>query len=316
MKRIYFFAIVCLLGICLFSFRNADKKDESFYFIAFGDMPYFLPEDYTRFENLINTVNTLSPAFNVHVGDIKSGSTKCTDEYFNKIYNYFEQFNKPLIYTPGDNEWTDCGREKAGSYNPEERLETVRKLFFKDDKSFGKEKLTLITQSKNPSYSKFVENRRWNYNNVAFATLHVVGSNNNLIPDDKNQNKEFNEREAANEAWLQEVFTQAKHNNNLGLVIFTQADMFTPDKGSSGFTKLLELLTSHTTDFAKPVLLVNGDSHKFLVDKPILKDGKKLLSNFTRLEVFGEYDIHAVKISVNPSDPDLFQIEQLLVKGN
>jgi len=303
MKKIYFFTIVSLLGLCLLAFKLKEQKEERFYFIAFGDMPYFLPDDYARFENLIKTVNTLAPAFSVHVGDFKSGSTKCTDEYFTKIYNYFEQFSKPLIYTPG-------------SYNPEERLDAVRKLFFKDDKSFGKEKFTLTTQSKNHSYSKFVENRRWNYNNVAFATLHVVGSNNNWIPEDKNLNKEFNEREAANEAWLQEVFTQAKQNSNLGLVIFIQADMFTPDKGSSGFTKLLELLKNYTVDFNKPVLLVNGDSHKFLVDKPILKDANKSLDNFTRIQVFGEYDIHAVKVVVDPSSPDLFLIEQLHIKGN
>jgi len=143
-----------------------------------------------------------------------------------------------------------------------------------------------------------------------------VGSNNNWIPEDKNLNKEFNDREAANEAWLLEVFTQAKTQNNLGLVIFIQADMFTPDKVSSGFVKLLELLKSYTIDFNKPVLLVNGDSHKFLLDKPILKDANKSLDNFTRLQVFGEYDIHAVKIVVDPSSHDLFLIEQLHVKGN
>jgi len=49
---------------------------------------------------------------------------------------YFHQFEKPLIYTPGDNEWTDCNKLEAGSYNPQERLETARKVFFKDRQSY------------------------------------------------------------------------------------------------------------------------------------------------------------------------------------
>ena len=69
-------------------------------------MPYRLPADYVRFENLIQQVNQEKPAFSVHVGDFKSGSTLCSDEYFNKIHAYFETFSQPLIYTPGDNEWT------------------------------------------------------------------------------------------------------------------------------------------------------------------------------------------------------------------
>ena len=319
MRKFYFYTATCIVLTFIFSFRPTERKDDSFYFIAFGDMPYFLPDDYARFENLIKTVNSLNPVFNIHVGDIKSSSTKCSEEYFGKIYNYFEQFNKPLIYTPGDNEWTDCHKADAGGYDPEERLEVVRKTFFKDDKSFGKEKMTLICQSKNPSYSKFVENRRWTLNNVAFATIHIVGSDNNFLPDSKNFNKEYYEREKANEAWMDEIFAQAKQQNNIGLVIFTQADMFNPDKGDLGFQTLLKQLKKLTTDFGKPVLLINGDSHKFLVDKPFLKDkdSKRVLSNFTRVQVFGESDIHAVRITVNPSaTTDLFQIEQILVKGN
>ena len=314
MKKVIFYLLI-LTGI---SASAQTKKDQTFSVIAFGDMPYFLPEDYTRFENLIKTVNTQHQAFNVHVGDIKSSSTKCTEEYYNKIYGYFEQFNKPLIYTPGDNEWTDCNKEEAGSYDPEERLGVIRKTFFKDNKSFGREKIGLVAQSQNQQFSKFVENRRWEYNSISFATLHLVGTNNNLVPDSKNFNKEFFERDAANLAWLEEIFKNAKSNNSRGLVIFTQADMFNPDKGDSGFKHILASLKKLTMAFQKPVLWVNGDSHKYIVDKPIVidKTSKKVLQNFTRLQVFGEQDIHAVKIIFDPASESLFTTEQLLIKEN
>lgn len=98
--------------------------------MAIGDLPYHLPDDFERFERMIQQINDVNPAFTLHVGDIKSGKVPCSDEYYEKIKNYFNAFEKPLIYTPGDNEWTDCDRELCGSYDPEERLDKLRQLFF------------------------------------------------------------------------------------------------------------------------------------------------------------------------------------------
>lgn len=311
---------IFLLGILIQFTMNCTaqtNKNDSFSFIAFGDMPYVLPQDYARFERLIQTVNQQKSVFSVHVGDIKSGSTICSEEYYNKIYNYFLQFENPFIYTPGDNEWTDCNRKDAGAYSPEERLEVVRKTFFRDHNSYGKNKLALTSQSLNPSFTKFVENNRWTLGNIAFATIHLVGTNNNFVIDSKNHNQEFYERNEANLAWLDEVFKEAKAKNNLGLVLFTQADMFNGDKGTLGFESILKKLAELTQDFKKPVLLINGDSHQFVINKPLKdKATKATLMNFTRLQVFGETDIHAVKISVDPNSSQLFLFEQLLIQGN
>lgn len=143
-----------------------------FKFVALGDMPYKLPDDYARFEALIGEVNRLQPAFTLHVGDIKSGSTPCSDENFQKVKAQFGLFQGPLVYTPGDNEWTDCHREKAGKYDPLERLAKVRELFFTGmgDRSFGQTPLTLTRQPELP------ENSRWTYQNVVFGTVHVTRS--------------------------------------------------------------------------------------------------------------------------------------------
>jgi hypothetical protein len=314
MMRHIIFILVFLASIAV---TAQNKKTEPFSIIAFGDMPYFLPEDFKRFENLIQEVNNQTQAFNVHVGDIKSSKTLCTEEYYHKIYNYFGQFNKPLIYTPGDNEWTDCDGKAAGAYDPEERLDVLRKIFFKSNASFGKEKIDLTSQSENSAYSKFVENKRWDFNGVSFGTVHLVGTNNFFVPDSKNFNHEFYERDAANINWLNVIFDQAKKNNSAGVILFTQADMFSPTKPSSGFTHILRELKKLTIDFKKPVVLVHGDSHKFLIDKPFIDESShRTISNFTRIQVFGEYDIHAVKIVINPTDSGLFHIEQLLVPDN
>ena len=312
-------------SLCLNPSVNAQQLASSpaFNFVVFGDMPYLLPADYGRFENLIRDVNAQkTQVFNVHVGDIKASKTECTDESYKKIFGYFGQFDKPLIYVPGDNEWTDCNKyHNPPVWDEEERLSALRKLFFDGKTSLGKTKLPLTSQALHPEFAKYVENNRWEYGNVSFATVHVVGSNNNFLPNAKNNNAEFYGRDKANMAWLDEVFDNANVKNHIGIVIFLHADMYNPDKDSkeaNAFSDFKDKLQAHTVDFKKPVLLINGDSHVFLVDKPMYEKGKlkKGIDNFTRLQVFGENNIHAVKVTINPATAGLFQIEQLLVAGN
>lgn len=101
----------------------------AFEFAAIGDLPY-RESDYPEFEELIEAINSQGVVFTVHVGDIKSGSSPCSDENILAVAGFFQSFTNPLIYTPGDNEWTDCHRELAGNYDPLERLEFLRQHFF------------------------------------------------------------------------------------------------------------------------------------------------------------------------------------------
>jgi hypothetical protein len=303
--RALFLSLICLLFASISFAQN--KK---FEFIAFGDMPYRIPNDYPRFENLIKQINSEKPAFSVHVGDFKSGSTPCSDEYFKIIYDYFGTFTNPLIYTPGDNEWTDCNRKAAGEYNPLERLAFLRKMFFSSRESFGHKKIDLNSQAENAEFSNYVENVAWEYGGVQFATVHLVGTNNNF--KESGDNTEFIERENANLAWLEEIYVKAADKK--GLVMFTQADMFYMGTGSSGFEKIRLKLAELSKKYAKPVLLVNGDSHRFIVDKPLLNEDKRsTILNFTRLQVFGDADMASVKIIVDPNLKELFTYQELLM---
>jgi hypothetical protein len=306
------FAVNCLV---------AQKNNNGFYFIAFGDMPYFLPKDYSKFENVIKEINKENPVFTVNVGDFKSSSTPCSDEAYLKMYNYYNQFSNPLIYVPGDNEWTDCFKKEAGSYNSEERLEALRKLFFKNENSLGKVTLKLNSQSSNPAFKKFVENNRWDFGEIAFATVHIVGTNNNFVTISNNGNTEYFERDSANITWLDEIFRDAKESNKSAIVLVTHADMFSESnnmKYASGFYNIKKRLKELVIDFKKPVLLIHGDSHQFLIDKPLYKDENKLetINNFTRLQVHGEYNMNAVKIFVNYKSSAIFQFEELIFDSN
>jgi hypothetical protein len=115
--KLFSFALIvlCLVwGVNCTGPKNPDFE-RSFHFCVLGDMPYYLPEDYERFDNVIEAVNREKPAFTVHVGDTKSGGSPCSDETVQRTWDSFSKFDHPLIYTPGDNEWTDCHRKAAGS---------------------------------------------------------------------------------------------------------------------------------------------------------------------------------------------------------
>lgn len=79
----------------LFTSLLASGQQKKFTFVAFGDMPYRVPNDYPKFERVIKTLNQQKPDFIVHVGDFKSGSSLCSTEYFERMHAYFETFEPP-----------------------------------------------------------------------------------------------------------------------------------------------------------------------------------------------------------------------------
>ena len=294
---------------------------QSFKFVAYGDMPYSIPGDYVRYERLIKAINRTKPSFTIFVGDTKSGSTPCTDENNVIIKDYFNQFDAPLIYSIGDNEWTDCHRLLAGSYDPIERLEKLRASFFSSNKSLGRKTLQLHRQADvMPEFSLYVENSYWIKNAFLFVSLHIPGSNNNFERNEAAIN-EYRSRNKANLAWIDYAFGLAQRQGLAGIIFSYQADMFySPSQAidlSSGFRETLSSLTSHAETFQKPVLLINGDSHLLKIDQPLKTlDKKFVLENVIRLQVMGEDEVQAVEISVDPSSEQPFSFKPLILKAN
>lgn len=294
---------------------------EPFKFIALGDMPYTLPEDYPRYERLIAEINKAHPSFTIFIGDTKSGSTPCSDEYNQKVKTDFNQFTSPLIYSIGDNEWTDCYRPLAGSYDPIERLDSLRNLFFGSNKSLGKQQLSLTRQSDvDPRHKKFVENSYWVKNHFLFVNLHIPGSNNNFGRNETSTT-EYRERNQANLDWIQSAFSLAKAKGYLGIIFCYQADMFyTPTQATladSGYRDTLNVLSKNAEEFKKPVLLIHGDSHHLTLDQPLKTvDQKQALENVMRLEVMGANQVQAVQVEVSPKSAQPFSFTPILLKQN
>ena len=294
---------------------------ETFSFVAFGDMPYLIPDDYLRYERLIKEINRVNPSFTVFVGDTKSSKTPCSDAHTYIIKNYFAQFNEPLIYSIGDNEWTDCHRPLSGSYEPIERLGKLRSEFFDSNQSLGSKTLSLYRQADvMPEFSQYVENSYWIKSGFLFVSLHLPGSNNNYGRSQESD-LEYHDRNIANLAWIDYVFTLA-HKQHLSGVIFSyQADMFyDPSQAvsmTSGYRETIASLTLHSEEFNKPVLLINGDSHRLKIDQPLRRLNQPyVLENVLRLQVMGEDEVQAVEIVVDPASIQPFSFKPLILFEN
>ena len=316
-----FYRSAFIIWVLAFSCGLYAQTTQSFGFIALGDMPYKLPDDEVRYERLISEINKIDPSFSIFIGDTKSGSTPCSDEYNLKVKDNFNQFSSPLIYSIGDNEWTDCHRPAAGGYDPLERLDSLRSNFFNTNLSFGKRQISLTRQGDvDPEYKKFIENSYWVKNRILFVNLHIVGSNNNFERDEAAK-AEYRERNLANLAWIKQMFTLAKSNQYAAIVFAYQADMFySPNQATnseSGYRDTLQALSYGAQEFKKPLLLIHGDSHRLIIDKPLKTVGQKhLLENVLRLQVMGADQVQAVLINVNPQAEQPFSFQPLLLKQN
>lgn len=295
----------CLFNITSFflaaCFTLSPAWAQSFTFAAIGDVPYAGVDDLAR---LVDKLNEKPIVFTIHIGDIKSGGSLCTDQTFLDVKTQFDRFEQPLIYTPGDNEWTDCHRFSNGSYDPLERLDKLRNLFFSKPVSFGKHPIALQSQSSQHLFKRYVENRRWHHGRITFATLHLVGSNNNLQPE-LPSSIEFTARNEANIAWMRETFSLAKAQGAMAVVLAMQADTFfggNATKADSGFTSWLAALEIEARTWNKPVLLIQGDTHNYTIDQPLKGSDGNVLPNVTRHVVHGAQHVNGTLIEVNESN--------------
>ena len=294
--------------------------DGKLTFAVYGDSPYSqVSADYTKpapygvdtsefdatpaFIDAIN--NDEKVKLVVHVGDIHSGHEPCTLAYDASVYDLWTAFHDPLVYTPGDNEWTDCNKsgeagnvkDTSGNYidyangDPVANLALVRQLAFSQPgETLGGGHMKVVSQAQafdpdHPTDAEYVENVMWEQAGVMFVTVNIPGGSNNdtdpwykVSPETGAQTQERTQRTAADIRWLDAAFTQAETDQLGGVVIFTQADMWDLDgnpPASAGarlgaLDTIIQDIATNTTSFGNPVLLFNGDSHVYRSDNPMV----------------------------------------------
>ena len=283
----------------------AGTNPNTLAFAVYGDSPYLDPSvpdraaEFKATPAFIDTINA-DPSIQavVHVGDIHSGSEACTVAYDQAIFQYWTAFQRPLIYTPGDNEWSDCTKTKelAGkdvyghgpdfNGDPLIHLGFVRNIFFKNPGwTLGQHPMQVISQAiaphdpRFPTDTQFVENVIWEQSKTVFVTVNLPGGSNNDTDTwngvAKNQAAEDAERAArtgADVRWLDAAFKLAEADNAHSVVIIGQADMWdTTDAPShqTNYEPIIYAMASNAATYGKPVLYLNGDSHIYRSDNPL-----------------------------------------------
>jgi hypothetical protein len=314
--------VLAAIGLVIGGAAPVAASGEDYTFAVIGDIPYG-DAQIANFPKVVAQINAdPSVAWVDHLGDVKSGSSLCSDEYLRMIRSEFDQFVDPLVYTIGDNEWTDCHRANNGSFNPLERLTKLRQLFFaQPGRTLGDHSARVRSQAD----QGIPENVRWSRADVAFTALNVPGSNNSLAPWTGNtaptpeQTAEVIARTAAVIQEIHDTFADARDSRNRAVVLLLQADMFDPTNTAPkfadlfGFQPIVAAIARESAAFRGPVYLFNGDSHVFNADNP-LADGSPWLSlygvapvpNLTRVTVDGSTNVNNyLKVTVHERGPQV-----------
>jgi hypothetical protein len=211
--------------------------------------------------------------------------------------------------------------------NPIGSLETIRRLYFAKPESLGRRTMPLVRQPDLTPAAPTLENTRWEKAGVVFATLSVPGSGNGFALNDEVRLKEAVGRNRANVDWIKATFAEAKAKDAKAVVLALQAGMFVDDRdgvftgksvrgGTDGpFYWIVFAIREEAQAWAKPVLLINGDFHEFVVDQPFaVSQGESkppLYGNITRLQVFGAPELKAVQVDVDTATPWVFSFQPL-----
>jgi len=157
--------------------------------------------------------------------------------------------------------------------------------------------------------SAYVENAMFMESRVVFAALNITGSNNDLaswglpLPTDAtnfpSQAEEVASRAQANTAWLTKAFDLANAKDAAAVVLFMQADMWDPTANLSGFDALVTQIGTLAAAFGKPVLILEGDSHRFKVDHPFSVDAADAAAH-----------------ALHPSTPVAENVTRMVVEGS
>lgn len=352
-------AVPVICSLIYVALSSGHARAESFSFVALGDTAYNVPEDYPAYQALIERINLAKPAFSIHVGDTW-GILDCSDAEHERIHDFFQEYDHPVIYTPGDNEWIDClvpdavprarrivsgtatkediavltdARSLDGAYERrvwlggQQSLATIRRIFFSTRQSLGQETIDLTRQADVSNFNEMVENALWEHGNVLFGTVHVPGSGNNFFINSQEHAMEAIARNRANVEWLKHIFAEAKSKGSKAVVIALHASLFGDGAGGdfSGqairggetgpFYWIALAIRDLGAEFDRPVLLVNGDFHEFVVDRPFLvsagESAPPRYANITRLQVYGAPEIKAVKVTVDIDTPWVFSFSPL-----
>lgn len=286
-----------LLLFALALLASGARAEPAPTFLVVADTPYVL-RDLPRLARLL--ANNADVDFVAHLGDIKSGAGRCDDARYEPVIALFAKQPRPLIFSPGDNDWTDCRRPSAGGHDPAERLAHLRQRLYADPSTL---RLAELAVQRAPLPDPPPEIFWFRRHEVVFISWHVVGSYNNRYPRDKAAMAEYRERRLANHAVMQAALTELRKEDRAVVVLQHANPGMRRQRPHPGYQGMLDDLTTLLATTRVPVLLVHGDTHNFQFDQPWQDrpNGARLW----RLEVPGYPYLAGIRVQVgdDPAQP-------------
>ncbi|WP_062091112.1 hypothetical protein [Caballeronia udeis] len=263
------------------------------------------PAGETALQHLLGAIGQeRTTSFIVYDGDLKGETEPCRDSLYDARQQIFDSSRKPVVLLPGGNDWASCGLAQAGSYDPVERLDFIRQLFFGDSNSLGQTPMNVIRESDVARFRPFRENVRWQSDGVAFIGLNAPAPNNHYLSAG-GRNGEFEDRSVANAFWLEHAVETARRSDMRAVVVILQGnpdfaryerrDRFAwlrfsrGDTSRDGFLELKRSLVKAAELFRGPVIVIHESDapipRGFRIDQPLHNDKGAVVANLTRIAI-------------------------------
>lgn len=243
------------------------------------------------------------------INGIKGAHEDCSDQLYANRLSALNLAKLPVILSLTGNDWISCMGKDMHESTANERLQRIRDLFYGNNTSLGIPSLHPIQESNNPEFRAYAENMQWESNHILFATLNVPVPDNHFIMRG-GQNSEFEDRQVANREWLRRLFILAKARKAQGIVIFTDADIFTHPSSHlfslrempDGFEQVRKTVVTLSEQFTGHVLLISNQA----------SNKKGSLSNITWHKRLGHINTNAtwLKVTVDDKSKMLFTIKK------
>lgn len=230
-------AAVLFIGITLHP--NAALAEQTLIqFSAMGDTPYSVI-DARKLTHQLANLNPKSE-FVIHLGDIKTGITACSESWYQQVANVLRQSPTRLFIIPGDNEWNDC-------LDPPEAWKLWTRYFLHFDNQWSDD-LYVIRDNRHLENFAFVSK------GVLFIGINLVGGK-VLDPI------QWSLQDRDNIQWIESQWQEHKQSISR-LVIFGHA---LPGRSHRTFFFMLNRVAQL---FEHPILYLHGDGHNWIKDYP------------------------------------------------